>query len=416
MRYEIQYGKGTLVIEAPRERVVGVLSPKEVTPVTDIAQAAGAALDVPYASKPLSELLEGRRTALIVTVDHTRPSPTKLLLPITELCERHGVTPSVIIATGRHRAMTPGELRSHLGSRIVERYQVLQHDPFDASRMVSKGVTKRGTPITVNKAIFEHDIVIGVGIIEPSYLCGWSGGRKLLMPGLAFHESIDNNHFYLTHPDARIGKLHGNPVSDDAAEFADGLPMDFILYAVSGPNDEVVEIIAGDARKAHERACELCEEIYKVGKLEADIVISSAGGNPYDCDLVQGKKAVIPAIQAVKRNGVVIICAECPDGIGAESTFVDWLLNKKPLEVTRDVLDRGQFSLGAHGANILAKPIVEKNAKLALVTNPNLADQLRGSYVTIFTEIADAWEFANGVTGRDSSVLFIAKARRLIVS
>ncbi len=416
MRYEVQYGNGTLALDVPPERVVGLLSPKEVTPVTDVVQAARAAMDAPHASHPLSDLLAGRPTALIVAVDNTRPSPAELLLPIIELCERHRVTPSIMIATGRHRAMAQEELRSHLGREIVGRYRVLQHDPFDASLMVSRGVTKRGTPIIVNKAIFEYDIVIGTGIIEPSYLCGWSGGRKLLMPGLASHESIDNNHFYLTHPDARIGKLHGNPVSDDAAEFAAGLPMDFILYAVSGPNDEVVEVVAGDARKAHEWACESCEKIYKVRRLEADIVISSAGGAPYDCDLVQGKKAVIPALQAVKPDGVVIICAECPDGIGAEPTFMDWLLNKSPLEVVTDVLDRRQFSLGAHGANILAKPIVEKNAKLALVTNPDVARQLRGSYVTAFTEIGEAWDFAHRVAGTESDTLFIAKARRLIVS
>ena len=147
---------------------------------------------------------------------------------------------------------------------------------------------------------------------------------------------------------------------------------------------------------------------------KADIVISSAGGAPYDCDLVQGKKAIIPAIDAVKRNGVIILCAECPQGLGAEETFVDWLRNKTPVQVTTDVLDRKQFSLGAHGANILARPIVEKNAKVMLVTCPDIAQELKGTYVTATTRLADAWKAANVLTGNDSSVLFIEKARRLI--
>ena len=416
MKYEIQYGARTLPLEVPEARVVGVLAPKEVSEIEDIEGAVETALREPYACRPLVELLTGKRTALIITVDYTRPSPTRILLPIIDQCEKHGVIPTIIVATGRHRLMTANELRAHLGDRIVERYRVMQHDAFDDSQMVSKGTTARGTPITVNKAIFEHDVVIGTGIIEPSYLCGWSGGRKLLMPGLAHHESIDNNHFYLTHPDAKIGKLHGNPVSDDAAEFAAGLPMSFIVYAISGPNDEVTQIIAGDPVKAHERACELCEDIYKVERRQADIVISSAGGAPYDCDLVQGKKAIIPAIQAVKRNGVIIICAECPEGLGAEKTFGEWLLGKTPLEVTRDVLDRKQFSLGAHGANILAKSIVEKNAKVFLVTRPEVARLLKDSYITTFTELYDAWKMANTIAGEEASVLFIEKARRLILS
>jgi lactate racemase len=414
MIYDVQFGRGKLPLDVPSERVVGTLAPNAVEAVADVKEAVKAAIVHPYASKSLPQLLDGKRTALIVTVDHTRPSPTEMLLPILELCEQNGVAPSVIIATGRHRQMTDEELRTHLGESILSRCRVMQHDPFDDGSMVTKGATERGTPITVNKAIFEHDVVIGTGIIEPSYLCGWSGGRKLLMPGLASREAIDNNHYYLTQPGAVIGKLHGNPVSDDAAEFADALPLHFIVYAVSGPNDEVVHVVAGDAVKAHERACGVCEDIYKLEKMEADIVITSAGGAPYDCDLVQGKKAIIPAIQAVKRNGVIIICAECPEGLGAEKTFIDWLLNKTPSEVARDVLDRDKFNLGAHGANILARPTVEKNAKVILVTCPDSARELKGSYITALTDLSEAWELANLLTGRDSSILFIEKARRLI--
>ena len=169
------------------------------------------------------------------------------------------------------------------------------------------------------------------------------------MPGLAHHESIDNNHYYLTQPGAVIGRLHGNPVSDDALEFAHDLPLHLITYAVCGPNDEFVEIVSGHPQHAHERACELCAPIYAVKRVQADIVISSPGGWPYDFDLVQGKKAIIPAIDAVNPNGVIILCAECRDGLGAEHTFVDWLKNRTPACVVQDVLDRKQFSLGAHG-------------------------------------------------------------------
>jgi nickel-dependent lactate racemase len=281
--------------------------------------------------------------------------------------------------------------------------------------MVTKGKTKRGTVIRLNRAVFEHDVVLGCGIIEPSYLCGWSGGRKLLMPGLAHHKSIDNNHYFLTHPDAKIGRLHGNPLSDDAAEFAARLPLHFILYSLSGPNDEVMKVIAGHPVKAHERACAMCERVYRVRAKRADIVISSAGGHPYDCDLVQTKKAIIPAIETVKRNGAVILCGQCPDGLGAEETFVRWLREKTPAEVVRDVRDRRQFSLGAHGANILARPVVEKNAKVILVTGRNVAEQLAGTYVTAFTKLADAWKLANLIAGSQSEVLLIENARRLIV-
>lgn len=190
MEHTIEYGKRKLRLRVGDERVVGVIAPKPVSELADVEAAAGRAIRKPIGSPPLAALLMGKKTALIVTVNATRPSPRKLLLPILKQCERSEVRASIIIATGRHDQMSESQLRGHLGKDLVARYKVLQHDPFDQSRMVLKGRTARRTPIRVNKAIFEHDLVIGTGIIEPSYLCGWSGGRKLLMPGLAHHESI----------------------------------------------------------------------------------------------------------------------------------------------------------------------------------------------------------------------------------
>jgi len=415
MQYSVKYGKRTLSLNVDEKRVVGVMSPKAVKPVKDIDRAVRNALRRPIASPSLADLLEGKRTALIATVDNTRPSPTGTILPVLEECKRHGVKVTIIIATGRHRQMTKPELKQHLGADILKNHVVLQHDPFDDKALLKKGRTKRGTPIWVNKVVGEHDIVIGIGIIEPSYLCGWSGGRKILMPGLAHHESVDNNHFFLTHPDTKIGRLKGNPVSEDAAEFASRLPLHFIVYTVVGPDDEVVRVVAGHPVKAHEAGCSSAQRIYRVRRKEADIIISSVGGHPYDCDLVQGKKAIIPAIETVKRNGVIILCAECPQGLGAEKTFLEWLKNKTPAEVMHDVHDRKQFNLGAHGANILAKPIVQKNARVIMVTQKAIVEQLRSSYVTGTTSLARAWRLANDLTGPDATVLFIERARRLIV-
>jgi len=415
VRYRVAFGKRKLSLEIPDDRVAGVLAPNDARETADVGRAVRTSLARPVGCAPLAELLRGKRTALIVTVDNTRPSPTGMLWPILELCEKQGVEPSVIVATGRHRLMTRQEVRDHLGADLVRRYRITQHDAFDRRRMVRKGTTSRGTAIRVNRTVFQHDVVIGCGIIEPSYLCGFSGGRKLLMPGLADHRSIDSNHYWLTHPDAKIGRLDGNPVSDDAAEFARDLPLHFIVYAVSGPNDEVVKIVSGHPVEAHERACAQCRKIYRVRLREADIVISSAGGHPYDFDLVQAKKAIIPAAEAVRRNGVIILFGACPDGLGAEPTFIDWLRNKTPAEVARDVQDRRQFSLGAHGANILARPIVEKNATVILVTSAPVARELKGTYVTALTRLSDAWRLANLITGPDSRVLLIEKARRLIV-
>jgi nickel-dependent lactate racemase len=414
VRVAIEYGKRMLDLDIPRSRLRGIAQPKQVEPVKDVRDAVERSLIRPIGGPPLRGILSGARSAVILTVNHTRPSPRALLLPILRECGRQGVRATLCIAGGRHRPMTRAELRRHLGKSIVREYRVVQHDPFDRKACWHLGRTKRGTEVLVNRILFEHDRVIGTGIIEPSYLAGWSGGRKLLMPGVAFHESIDNNHFYLTAPGTRIGRLRGNPLSEDAEEFARACPFHFICYAISGPNDEVVGVVAGDPYRAHEVACRRCAPIYRVRAKRAPIVISSAGGHPYDRDLVQGKKAIIPAIDLVERNGVIVLLAACPDGLGAEKTFIEWLGCKTPAEVVRDVRRRELFSLGAHGANILARPIVEKNATVILVTRREVARALAGTYIRAVSRFEEAWHLVSVLCGRSAGVLLLRKARRLI--
>lgn len=414
VRVSAEYGDGHLAFALERSRLRGILQPRDADAVADLQAAVERSLARPVASPSLKKVLARARTALILTVNHTRPSPRPLLLPILAECDRQGIAATICIATGRHRRMTRAELKRHLGDDVLRKHQVVQHDPFDRRAHRRLGQTKFGTEILVNRILFEHDRVIGTGIIEPSYLAGWSGGRKLLMPGIAFHTSIDSNHFLLTDPRTKIGSLRGNPLSDDAEEFSRACPYHFICYAVCGADDQVVAVVSGDPYKAHERACRRSAPIYRVRAKPAPIVVSSAGGYPYDCDLVQGKKAIVPAIELVERNGVAILLAACKEGLGAEKTFIDWLREKTPAEVVADVCKCQLFSLGAHGANILARPIVEKNATVVLVTQPKVAKALEGTYVRAVTRFEDAWELANGLCGRRAGVLVLRKARRLI--
>ena len=177
MRFLFDYGREKLLLELPEERVRAVLAPAEVAGVEDLAAATRRSLQAPLASPPLGELLKGAGTALIVTVDYTRPSPAAMLLPVLDLCEEQGVRATVCIAGGRHRLMLDEEVRNHLGGLVVQRAGVVQHDASDRAVCRHVGRTRRGTEITVNRIVFEHDVVIGVGFIEPSYLCGWSGGN-----------------------------------------------------------------------------------------------------------------------------------------------------------------------------------------------------------------------------------------------
>ena len=410
----IEYGETALRLDLDPARLAGVLEPKPVRALDGVAPAARASLREPVGSPPLADLLKGKRRALILTVDNTRPSPTPLLQPILDLCEACGVAVRVAIAVGRHRQMTDDEIRLHLGHQICGRVPVVQHSAFDDPHE-RVGATNRGTDVLVNRIVLAPDVLIGAGIIEPSYLCGWSGGRKLVLPGMAHHTTIDANHFLLLQPGAVIGKLDGNPVSEDATEGSRMVPFHWITYSVVGADDQIAHVVSGDPYDAHTHACGLSREIFRTERIEADIVISSPGGRPYDWDLVQTKKAVVPATECVRRGGAIILAGECPDGLGAEAAFREWITTLRPHEVAEQVHDPARFSLGAHGANILARPIVERDAEVILVTSPDVARELAGSYVRAVTSIQEAMSLADARCGRDASVLLIRKARRLIV-
>ena len=411
----VEYGERTLALDVPDSRLAGVVQPPCVARLDDVTAAVRESLNDPIGSPPLREVLRQGRTALVLTVDSSRPSPAPLLAPILDECDKCGIEATLCIAIGRHRKMSEREIRAHLTEAVWRRCKIIQHDPFDDSIHEDFGVTQRGTPIRFNRAVLEHDLVLGVGIIEPSYLAGFSGGRKLLLPGVAHHTTIDANHYLLLDPETKIGRLEGNPLSEDATEASRRAPFHWITYAVVGPKDEVVSVVSGDPYRAHEAGCERSARIYRVRRQSADIVVSSPGGFPYDMDLVQTKKAVVPAAECVNPGGTIVLVGESIEGWGAERAFADWLRDYSPQEIVDRVKDRSQFSLGAHGANILAKPVVRSNAEVMLVTNERLCSELAGTFVRAASDLQDAVELASERLGPNASVLVLKNARRLIV-
>ncbi len=414
-RHSLRYGRSEAHLEIDDHLLRAQLRPAEVTGLADVTAAVQTSLRDPVGTPPLSEMLAGKHSALILTVDHTRPSPAPLLLPLLDVLERAAVRPTLCVATGRHRQMTPEELQGHFTPEVLARVRLIQHDPFAQDAFENLGRTGRGTGVLVNREVLKHDVVLGVGTIEPSYLAGFSGGRKLIMPGVAHHRSIDANHFLLTDPATRMGVLDGNPLSEDCCEFAARVPFHFICYSVAGPNDEIVAIVAGDPVAAHRLGCRTSRAIYEVAPVRAGIVVTTVGGYPYDCDLVQGKKGVVPATELVEEGGVIVILAECAEGLGAEPTFLEWLAAKTPQQVREDVGRRDLFSLGAHGASILARPIVEREATVVLVTGPEVCAAMDGTFVQAVESLDVAWGLARERNRASDSVVLLHGARRLIV-
>ncbi len=416
MRISLGYGRGTVGFHVPDGHLAGIIEPKSARQVGDVRAAVDESLRQPVGTPPLRQLLSGKQSVLVLTVDNTRPSPTPLLEPILAACDEAGAEVTIGIAIGRHRQMTGDEIAEHLGAEIAAQRPVLQHDPFDDAAHEDLGETSRGTPIRINKMALAHDLVLGVGIVEPTYLSGFTGGRKIVMPGIAHHSTIDANHYLIVDPRTKIGVLDGNPMHEDMMEMLERVPLAWITNAVVGPDDEVVAVFSGDPRAAHRRACQRSAGIYTCHGASAKIVMASPGGAPYDVCMVQTKKAVVPATDIVEPGGVIILVGENPECWGDEAAFEEWMTQLQPAEAVSRAKQRELFSLGAHGARILAQPMVEKGASVLLVTSDQMREAAGDSFLNATSSIDEALDEAHAIAGNDASVAVIRKARRVIVS
>jgi len=243
--------------------------------------------------------------------------------------------------------------------------KTVSHD-CNAQDLVFVGKTTHGTKVLLNRIFAEADVKLLLGDVTLHYYAGYGGGRKSVMPAISSKETISHNHAMLLHANAHTGVLEGNPVHEDMTEAARLAKVDFILNVVTNSKGEIVKAFAGDLEQAFLEATKLVDEMYRATvDRRADIVVVSPGGYPADIDLYQAYKALDNALEVVKRNGVLILVAECPEGHGNQ-VFYDWMTRLDELKkVEREV--KRHFELGGHKAYYLLKAL--KNHKIILVSS-----------------------------------------------
>lgn len=355
----LPYGKTEICARIQTRNFLGTIEPKDKPGVADPTAEIKRAIREPIGSPKLDKIVAPGATVAIVVDDVTRPAPTKLMLqPLLEELKAAGVKEediTIIFGCGTHRAVTPEEAVELLGEEIAEKFRVISHD-CRAEDNVRVGKTKYGTEVYLNRFFAEADIKILTGDIGLHYYAGFGGGRKSVLPGVSSLETIRHNHAMLLHPKARTGNLDGNPVHEDMTEAARLAKVDFILNVVQNKKGEIVKAFAGDLEQAFYEGVKLVEEMYKIPiRQKADIVIVSPGGAPADITLFQAYKAVDNALEAVKRGGVIVLAAECPEGHGNQ-VFYEWMVKFKRLKDVERQIKRN-FVLGGHKAYYLLKAL-----------------------------------------------------------
>lgn len=353
---ELPYGEGLVKVEVPDRQLIGVLEGKDA-PRVALKEAFAEAWEDPIGiGDPAMAVQPGEKVAFVVT-DHTRPTPTRDLLPLVWERIRERVRPedvTVLIATGTHRPPTEDELGKLLGG-AGHQFRVVFHRCDEDT--VEIGRSSRGTPIRVNRVVAEADRVITIGHIGMHYYAGYSGGRKNIFPGVAGRETIEANHAQLLNPRCEGCVYEGNPISEEMSEAARLVGVDFIVDVVLDSQGEVAKIVVGDVEKAHAQGRAFWDSLFHVHlKERADVVIVSAGGHPKDIDLYQAYKALYNAGKAVRDGGIIFLIAACPDGIGHD-VFRDWVFQCQAPDDIFKILEEEGFKLGGHKGVYLAKDL-----------------------------------------------------------
>lgn len=323
MQLTLEYGRTGLSVNLPDANLRQVVSLNPATPLPDQSGAVRDGLRSPLAGPPLAALAAGRRDACIVICDVTRPVPNKVILPeiIAEL-EGAGIPSeriTILIATGNHRPNEGDELVEMIGAELATKYRVLNHHSDVDAEQAYLGQSRAGVDIYVDKAYVEADLKIITGLIEPHFMAGYSGGRKIVCPGLTSLKTVHYFHSPALLEDERAtnGVLDGNPLHNFALEVCERAGVDFSVNVVIDAERRICGVFAGALEEAHAAGVVFCNRICQVEiEQPAPIVVTSSAGYPLDTTFYQAVKGMVGALPALAAGGTVIIAAELSEGLG----------------------------------------------------------------------------------------------------
>src|SRR5579872_5984633 len=324
MRIQLDYGRTGLEVNLPDNRVVGPLAIRPAPPLPDPETAIADALAHSIGTPSLAEVARGRRNACILVCDITRPVPNRLILPpLLRTLEAQGLAREnilILVATGLHRPNEGVELEELVGPEVVSRYRVENHHGKEKAEHDFLGVTPNGVPVWLDARYVRADLKITTGLIEPHLMAGYSGGRKVICPGIAGLETVAAWHSprFLQHPRADCGIVEGNPVHEENTRIAQMAGCDFIVNVCLDGQRRVTWVGAGDMLAAWEEGVRFVEKVVKVPVSEPlDVVVTSCAGYPLDTTWYQAVKGLTGALPIVKKGGTIVLAASLTEGLGS---------------------------------------------------------------------------------------------------
>lgn len=338
MQVRLDYGRQGLAVEVPDRNLLMVVEAPPVAAAKEPAEIVRDALVRPKSGAPLAELARGKQSACVVIPDVTRPMPNHVILPeLLQALEQGGIPReaiSILVATGLHRPNVGEELVEMVGYDIVQRYRIHNHDAKDEASHFDLGTNSLGVPMLVDRRYVDSDLKILTGLVEPHFMAGFSGGRKLVCPGLCAERTINEFHSprFIEHERSRNLVLEENPVHKAATETAMAEGVDFTLNVVLSSHRTLIAAFGGGLEPAFAAATQRAKDTAacRVSR-EADLVIVSGGGHPLDATWYQTIKGIVAAMPAVREGGHILCASGMSEGLGS-SDFSRMLASCSDLE------------------------------------------------------------------------------------
>jgi nickel-dependent lactate racemase len=413
----LDYGTDGLAVELPDDSTV-VIEPVYLPPAPDPAGVLARALRSPIGRPPLRDLVRPGQKIGISVCDITRAQPRRAMLEalFSEMPAVRSEDVSIFIATGTHRRNTDVEIERMLGHEIAQTYRIVCHDARDGSALERVGETSTGVPIWMNRYWLAADFKITTGFVEPHFFAGFSGGPKMVAPGLAGLETVMHLHNVtrLAHPNATWGVIEGNPVHDDIREIARRTRVDFALDVTLNRDQQITAAFAGDLFQEHAAACALARK-NAMRALDGpfDVVVTTNSGYPLDQNLYQSVKGMSAAAKIVKTGGTIICAAECRDGIPEHGAYGEILASRSsPRELLELITAPGYSRPDQWQVQIQAQ--IQLKAKV-LVKSDGLSDaQIRAAHFEPIRDISAAVRDALRAAGKRATLCVLPQGPQTI--
>ena len=350
---DLKYGRTTIPFDYDADRFDVLHGGVEKSPLSDAE--IGERLDAPIDSKTLENIVAPGESVLIVVPDATRQTAcgqvVNLIVRRLIASGTNAFDTRIIFATGIHRKVTDAEKSDILTPFIAQRIKTLDHDPRDLMQIVRLDETSGGIPVELNRALLEHDHVIILGGVTFHYFAGFTGGRKLICPGLASSKTVSATHKLAFDCETKsrragvdTGLLDGNAVHEAFVEVVKKINPAFAVNTIVNDAGEAVDLNCGDWIASHRVACDAYAREHTIEIPEKrDLVIVSCGGFPHDINLIQAHKSLEAASKACNDGGTIIFLAECSDGLG-RNDFLRWFKAKNSTELASRLCEKYQVN------------------------------------------------------------------------